>query len=75
MDDPYVLNGDIVPIEITDYPGALVSFGWIRSKLYPPTLPIQKFVEHLDYEFSQSETGAIKKNHPAKALSSQGGSL
>jgi DNA-binding transcriptional LysR family regulator len=72
-DDPHVLNGDIVPIEIADYSGAHVSFGWIRSKLHNPTHPVLKFIEYLDYEFNSHYAWQIKNNHSDQALSRQSG--
>ena len=45
--DPYVENGNIVPIPLIDYEPATISFGWIYSKDSSRINVIKKFLEYL----------------------------
>jgi len=51
INDPDILNGEIVPITIKDYDAAKVSLGWLSSKEKPPSIPACKFMEYLNTEF------------------------
>jgi DNA-binding transcriptional LysR family regulator len=43
--DPYVLNGDIVPIEIIKYEQVDIGVGWVRSEENHFSINTKKFLE------------------------------
>lgn len=45
--DPYVENGDIIPVPLIDYEPTTISFGWIYSRDSSRINIIKKFLEYL----------------------------
>lgn len=47
--DPYVLSGEIVPIEIIDYEQEKIGVGWVRSENNHFSINTKKFLEHFNF--------------------------
>lgn len=47
--DPYVLNGEIVPIDIIHYEQEKIGVGWVRSENNHFSINTKKFLEHFNF--------------------------
>ncbi|MEH7378638.1 LysR family transcriptional regulator [Neobacillus drentensis] len=47
--DPYVLSGEIVPIEIINYEQEKIGVGWVRSENNHFSINTKKFLEHFNF--------------------------
>ena len=47
--DPYVLSGEIVPIEIINYEQVKIGVGWVRSEKNHFSINTKKFLEHFKF--------------------------
>lgn len=47
--DPYVLSGEIVPIEIINYQQVKIGVGWVRSENNHFSINTKKFLEHFNF--------------------------
>lgn len=47
--DPDVLRGEIIPVEIVDYELENVGLGWVRSENNHYSLNTKKFLEHFKF--------------------------
>jgi DNA-binding transcriptional LysR family regulator len=61
MDDPDVVNGEMVPIRIQNYDAAKISFGLVRPKDRPLSVCTSKFIEYLNAEMK-------KENQPISLI-------